>query len=75
MQAKYGFSRKELCFLNNDSQVCNDDSLEILGQFPIKLWWWRMCAKAHFYMGRLEEALDLLLKYEEVNFTLEKYGM
>ena len=34
-----------------------------------------MCAKAHFYVGRLEEALDLLLKYEEVNSALEKYGM
>ena len=34
-----------------------------------------MCSKAHFYMGRLEKALDLLLKYEEVNFALEKYGM
>ena len=34
-----------------------------------------MCSKADFYMGRLEEALDLLMKYEEVNSTLEKYGM
>ena len=33
-----------------------------------------MCAKAHFYLGRLEEALDLLLKYEEVNSAVEKYG-
>ena len=30
-----------------------------------------MCSKAHFYMGRLEEALDLLLKYEEVNSAVE----
>ena len=30
---------------------------------------------AHLYMGRLEKDLDLLLKYEEVNSTLEKYGM
>ena len=34
-----------------------------------------MCSKAHLYMGRLEEALDLLLKYEEVNSALEKYGI
>ena len=34
-----------------------------------------MFSKAHFYMGRLEEAVDLLLKYEEVNSALEKYGM
>ena len=34
-----------------------------------------MCSKAHLYMGRLEEALDLLMKYEEVNSTLEKSGM
>ena len=34
-----------------------------------------MCSKAHFYMGRLEEALDLLFKYEDVNSALEKYGM
>ena len=34
-----------------------------------------MCSKARFYMGRLEEAFDLLLKYEEVNSALEKNGM
>ena len=34
-----------------------------------------MCSKTHFYMARLEEALDLLLKYEEVNSALEKNGM
>jgi DnaJ family protein C protein 7 len=67
-------AERNYCFANNDDQICNEDSLESLGQFPVKLWRWRMCAKAHFYLGRLEEALDLLLKYEEVNSAVEKYG-
>ena len=34
-----------------------------------------MSSKAHFYMGKLEEVLDLPLKYKEVKYALENYGM
>lgn len=68
-------AERNYCFVNNDNQLCNEDSLESLGQFPVKLWRWQMCAKANFHLGRLEEALDLLLKYEEINSAVQKYGV
>lgn len=68
-------AERNYCFVDNDNQLCNEDSLECPGQFPAKLWRWRMCAKAHFHLGRLEESLDLLLKYEEINSTVQKYGI
>lgn len=60
---------------NSESQVRNEDSLGSLAKFPIKLWRWRISSKAYFHLGKLEESLDLLLKYEEVNSLVERTGI
>ncbi|XP_077252404.1 uncharacterized protein LOC143891699 isoform X2 [Tasmannia lanceolata] len=38
------------------------------------LWRWRVISRAYFYLGKLEEALDLLQKHEQVAPVIEKYG-
>ncbi|GLJ47550.1 hypothetical protein SUGI_1004220 [Cryptomeria japonica] len=59
---------------NNETQLGNEDSLGSLAKFPVKLWRWRISSKAYFHLGKLEESLDLLLKYEEVNSLAERTG-
>eukprot|EP01018_Ginkgo_biloba_P024670 Gb_07120 [translate_table: standard] len=57
---------------------CSDNQMEIrdaLGRqcsCPVKLWFWQMTGKAHFYLGKLDQALDFLVKYEEANSAAPK---
>ncbi|PKA58579.1 TPR repeat-containing thioredoxin TTL2 [Apostasia shenzhenica] len=39
----------------------------------VKFWRWRIISKSYFYLGRLEEACELLEKHEKMMPAVEKY--
>lgn len=39
---------------------------------PARLWRWHLMSRANFYLGRLEEALELLKKYDQVKSIVDK---
>ncbi|XP_010274126.1 PREDICTED: dnaJ homolog subfamily C member 7-like [Nelumbo nucifera] len=39
---------------------------------PVRLWRWRLISKSYFYLGKLEEALELLQKQEQAGLITEK---
>lgn len=39
-----------------------------------RLWRWVLLSKSYFYLGKLEEALQVLKKYEEVKPIDERYS-
>lgn len=47
-----------------DSQLKDVVSSELLKSSPARLWRWRLIAKSYFYLGKLEDALDLLQKHD-----------
>ncbi|KAJ8635625.1 hypothetical protein MRB53_009892 [Persea americana] len=42
--------------------------------YPVNHWRWGLVSKSYFYLGRLEEALELLEKLEQLGPKKEKYG-
>ncbi|KAG1371172.1 putative DnaJ subfamily C member 7 [Cocos nucifera] len=52
---------------NLDSSGCTKGSL-------VKLWRWRLISKSYFYLGKLEESLELLRKHEQVKPIGERCG-
>lgn len=48
-----------------DPQLMNCSSSEYTKSSPARLWRWRLIAKCYFYVGKLEEALELLQKHEK----------
>lgn len=41
------------------------ESCQSTENIHLKLWRWRLSAKALYHLGKLDEALDLLVKHEE----------
>ncbi|KAF8398323.1 hypothetical protein HHK36_017250 [Tetracentron sinense] len=60
--------------ISADGQLENVDSSECLKCSPVRLWRRLLIFKSYFYLGRLEEALDLLEKQEKTESMTEKYG-
>ncbi|XP_020275832.1 uncharacterized protein LOC109850267 [Asparagus officinalis] len=53
------------------SELKNADSSEFMNS-PAILWRWHMIAKSYFYLGKLEEALELLQKREKLKSAIDK---
>ncbi|XP_072982402.1 uncharacterized protein [Typha latifolia] len=56
-----------------DSETKNIDSSQNV-KSSSRLWRWRLISISYFYLGKLEEALELLKKHEQVKPVLERYG-
>ncbi|OAY68611.1 DnaJ subfamily C member 7 [Ananas comosus] len=56
-----------------DGQSKNVNNSEQVKCYP-RLWRWRLISKSNFYLGKLEEALDLLKKHEQVEPIVDRYG-
>ncbi|KAJ6791222.1 Uncharacterized protein M6B38_245350 [Iris pallida] len=56
-----------------DSQL-KDASSGLLRSSPATLWRWHLISKSYFHLGKLEEALELLQKHENVKPAVDKYG-
>ncbi|WOL13677.1 hypothetical protein Cni_G22450 [Canna indica] len=50
----------------------NIDRSEVIQDFPVRPWRWHIISKANFYLGRLEEALDVLKKHDQVETIIDK---
>lgn len=50
---------------DTNEQVVSADSSELSKYFYFRLWRCRMIFKSYFYLGKLEEGLATLDKYEE----------
>lgn len=50
------------------------DGSESIKSYPLNHWRWGLVSKSYFYLGRLEEALELLEKREQLGPIKEKYG-
>ncbi|KAH9293542.1 hypothetical protein KI387_041247, partial [Taxus chinensis] len=57
---------------SSESQMSNAEAYAGQCNCPVKLRLWQMTGKAQFYLGRLDEALTSLSKYEEANTTVVK---
>lgn len=55
-----------------DSQFMNRDYSESLKGSPASLWRWSLTAKSYFYLGKLEEALELLQKHAKLKSVVNK---
>lgn len=50
----------------------NKDGSESIKSYPVNHWRWGLISKSYFYLGRLEEALELLEKHEQLGPIKEK---
>lgn len=55
-----------------DSQFNDKDLSEHTKSSSARLWRWRLIAKSYFCLGKLEEALVLIRKHEELKSGLDK---
>ena len=46
-------AERNYCFANNDNQICNEDSLESLGQFPVKIMAMADVCQGTFLLGQI----------------------
>ncbi|XP_008796162.1 uncharacterized protein LOC103711698 isoform X2 [Phoenix dactylifera] len=68
-------SAKRNSFLaGSDDQLENLDSSGYTKSSSVRLWRWRLISKSYFYLGKLEEALELLRKHEQVKPIGERCG-
>ncbi|XP_010938663.1 uncharacterized protein [Elaeis guineensis] len=68
-------SAKRNSFLaGSDDQLENPDSSGQTKSSSVKLWRWHLISKSYFYLGKLEEALELLRKHEQVKPIGERCG-
>lgn len=55
-----------------DGKSEHADGSESMKSYPVNLWRWGLVSKSYFYLGRLEEALELLEKHEQLGPVKEK---
>ncbi|KAL7169113.1 hypothetical protein ACSBR2_034197 [Camellia fascicularis] len=67
------FAEKNFAMVTGDNNIVNVDGLEYKNS-SIKLWRWLLISKSYFYLGRLDEALDLLEKQELLRSTEDRHG-
>ncbi|KAF8403744.1 hypothetical protein HHK36_011848 [Tetracentron sinense] len=67
-------AEKNSTSINFDGQLAIVDGSECVKNSHVRLWRWCLISKSHFYLGRLEEALDLLEKLEQMGSISEKHG-
>ncbi|CAL5423178.1 unnamed protein product [Camellia sinensis] len=67
------FAEKNFAMVTGDNNLVNVDGLEYKNS-SIKLWRWLLISKSYFYLGRLDEALDLLEKQELLRSTEDRHG-
>ncbi|KAI8014819.1 hypothetical protein LOK49_LG05G02155 [Camellia lanceoleosa] len=67
------FAEKNFAMVTGDNNIVNVDGLEYKNS-SIRLWRWLLISKSYFYLGRLDEALDLLEKQELLRSTEDRHG-
>ncbi|KAL7195966.1 hypothetical protein ACSBR1_036070 [Camellia fascicularis] len=67
------FAEKNFAVVTGDNNIVNVDGLEYKNS-SIRLWRWLLISKSYFYLGRLDEALDLLEKQELSRSTEDRHG-
>ncbi|XP_028094497.1 uncharacterized protein LOC114294576 isoform X2 [Camellia sinensis] len=67
------FAEKNFAVVTGDNNIVNVDGLEYKNS-SIRLWRWLLISKSYFYLGRLDEALDLLEKQELLRSTEDRHG-
>ncbi|XP_058107235.1 uncharacterized protein LOC131250873 [Magnolia sinica] len=67
-------SERNSTLIGDDGKLRPVDGSESLKNSSTRLWRWRLISKSYFYMGRLEEALDVLQKHEQVGPFAERFG-
>lgn len=66
------FAKMNCLPLGGDVQSANPDSSVLSKRYYFKIWRFNMIFKSYFYLGKLEEALDLLEKQDGLRFVTEK---
>lgn len=67
-------SAKRNSFLaGSDDQLENLDSSGYTKSSLVGLWRWHLISKSYFYLGKLEEAIELLKKHEQAKPIGERY--
>lgn len=54
-------------------QLSKVDNFEDIQVISVRLWRWRLISESNFYLGRLEEAIDLLKKQDKMKNIVDKY--
>lgn len=67
------FAEKNASVTETDCQSKDTDCSKSMGRSHSRFWRWRIMSKSYFYVGKLEEANDLLQKHEKVKPVIDKY--
>lgn len=67
------FAKKNEIVTKSDCQSKGADCSKSMEISHSKFWRWRITAKSYFYLGKLEEANELLQKHEKVKPVIDKY--
>lgn len=57
-----------------DGQRKDRDTIEGMKSSTVRLWRWHLISKSNFYLGKLDEALELLQKQEQIQPIADKYA-
>ncbi|KAL6009955.1 hypothetical protein ACLOJK_000386 [Asimina triloba] len=60
---------------SDDGELKIEDGSVSVNNSTERLWRWRLMSKSYFYMGRLEESLDLLQRHEKVGPLVENFNV
>ncbi|KAK1294230.1 Chaperone protein dnaJ 39 [Acorus calamus] len=66
-------AERNFSMINADGHIGDHISSESVKCPSVTLWRWHLISRSYFYLGRLEEALDLLEKHEKVLPITKKY--
>lgn len=67
------FAEKNAIVTKTDSQSKGTDCSKSMETSHSRFWRWRIISKSYFYLGKLEEANELLKKHEKVQPVIDKY--
>ncbi|KAM0947868.1 putative DnaJ domain, tetratricopeptide-like helical domain superfamily [Dioscorea sansibarensis] len=56
-----------------DRGTTDRDTTEGMKSSPVRLWRWHLISKSNFYLGKLDEALELLQKQKQVPLVADKF--